>query len=391
VNNTSTQDWRGGVKGPYGLPDNDSVNGYVTEFVEDAASSLMSGPAEVWFEQWSYVPENAAMVTKIQYNAAGLEMEPWKGEPAREELAPHFKDYSLVNIGQKGAIADYFKLAPGLPVAWSLTPDALALAMQKKLGKEWGALVERALATPQATNDPTILDAWGYKWLKASSGSNNPNTKFKPVYGSYYNLTYGQAMTAQNILAADIRLRGRRGQDGDLLGLKPRYLIVNFERVKEAELLIKKLRLVPVATGDIAGSTTYVTGDSAVIGEYEIIESLQLPKDTFILSADPATVPVKMRPFVLIRGLNRPSRRMGAGGGGMLPSLQSGLTVGDNTGGLERALQGGIPEFWIEWHGTDSALFQLTKKVAVDGWVFNGVFPQDGRLFEVVSERAAPV
>jgi hypothetical protein len=386
----STQDFRGGVAGPYGMPSADTLNGYVTEFVDDTASALMSGPPEVWFEQFAYTPENAALQTVILYNAAGLEMEPWKGQPAREEGATHAKIYALDRIGQKGAIYDYFKLATGQPIGWSLTPDALALAMTKKLGSEFGALVERALATPQGATDLTIQDAWGSKWLKATSGTNNPNNKFKPEFGSWYNLTYGQQFTAQTIIAADIRMRGRRGQDGKLLGLKPRYLIVNFERGKEAELLIKKLRLVPVATGDIAGSTTYVTGDSAVIGEYEIIESLEMPKDTFILSADPATVPMKMRPFVVIRGLGRPSRRMGTGNN-TLPAIESGLTAGNGTGGIERAVQGGFPEFWIEWHGTDSALFQLHKKIAVDGWVVNGVFPQDGRLFEVVSERAAPV
>jgi hypothetical protein len=348
----------------------------------------MSGPAEVWFETWAYTPPNAALQTVVLYNASGLEMEPWKGQAAREETAPHAKSYALDRIGQKGAIFDYFKLAPGQPIGWSLTPDALALAMSKKLGIEFGALVERAVSTPQATVDLMILDAWGYKWLKTDSAPNNPNNKFKLAYGAYYNLTYGQALTAANIRAADIRLRARRGQDGRLLGLKPRYLIVNFERGKEAEEITKKLRFVPVATGD--ATTTYVTGDSAVIGEYEVIESLEMPRDTFILSADPAAVPQKMRPFVVIRGLGQPSRRMGSGTN-MLPSISSGLSQGTGTNGIERAIQGGLPEFWIEWHGTDSALFQLHKKVAVDGWVFNGIFPQDGRLFEVVSERVEPV
>lgn len=387
MNNQSTQDYKGGVLGPYGLPSTDALNGFVTEYVEDAASALMSGPAEVWFENWAYTPPNAALQTVVMYNAAGLEMEPWKGTPAREELAPHAKMYALDRIGQKGSIFDYFKLAPGLPIAWSLAPDALALAMSKKLGIEFGALVERGVATPQATVDLTILDAWGYKWLKTNSAPNNPNNKFKLDFGTFYNLTYGAALNAANVRAADIRLRARRGQDGRLLGLKPRYLIVNFERGKEADEIARKLKFVPVATGD--ATTTYVTGDSAVVGEYEIIESLEMPRDTFILSADPATVPQKMRPFVLIRGLNQPTRRMGAGTG-MLPSISSGLSQGSNASGIDRAVQGGLPEFWIEWHGTDSALFQTTKKIAVDGWVFNGVFPQDGRLFEVVSERAAP-
>lgn len=389
MNNTSTQDYKGGILGPYGMPDEGSLSGFVTEFVEDTASALMSGPAEVWFENWAYTPENAALRTVVQYNASSLEMEPWKGTAVREEGAMHTKAYALDRIGQKGAIYDYFKLASGQPIGWNLTPDALALAMTKKLGKEFGVLIESAVATPQATVDPALLDAWGYKWLKTNSAPNNPNNKFKLDNGTYYNLTYAQALSSANLVAADIRLRERRGQDGGLLGLKPRYLIVNFGRGKEAELLVKKLKLVPVGTGDAAGSTTYVTGDSAVIGEYEIIESLEMPRDTFILSADPATVPLKMRPFVVIRGLGQPSRRMGAGTK-ILPEITSGLAQGANTGGIERAIQGGIPEYWIEWHGTDSALFQLHKKIAVDGWVFNGVFPQDGRLFEVVSERAAP-
>lgn len=389
MNNTSSQDFRGGVLGPYGMPDEQTLSGYVTEFVENTMDSLMSGPPEVWFEQWAYSPPNASLKTVIQYNASALEMEPWKGQAAREEGSLHAKEYALDRIGQKGAIYDYFKLATGQPIGWSLTPNALALAMSKKLGKEFGALFEKAIATPQATVDLTLLDAWGYRWLKTNSAPNNPNNKFKLGVGTWYNLTYSQAFTATNLLAADIRLRKRRGQDGDNLGLVPRYLIVNAERVKEAELLIKKLRLVPVATGDIPGSTTYVTGDSAVVGEYEIVSSLQLPIDTFVLSADPALVTEHMRPFVIIRGLGQPSRRAGAGTK-MLPSVQSGMTQGTSTGGIEGAIQGGIPEFWIEWHGTDSALFQMHKKVAVDGWVFNGVFPQDGRIFEVVSERAEP-
>lgn len=386
MNNTSTQDFGGGIYGPYGT--GTPYDGYVTEYVEDATAALMSGPAETWFDQFAYSPPNASLQTVELYNAAGLEMEPWKGLPAREELAPHAKTFALDKIGQKGSIFDYFKLAPGLPIAWSLAPDALALAMTKKLGIEFGQLIELAISTPQATTTvPSVYDVWGYKWAKTNSAPNNPNNKFKLDFGTYYNLTYGAALTGANVRAADIRLRGRRGQDGQLLGLKPRYLIVNFERGKEAEEIAKTLRLVPVPTGD--ATTTYVTGDSATVGQYEIIESLTMPRDTFIVSADPATVPAKMRPFVVIRGLNKPTRRMG-GGSGMLPALTSGLTTGTNTGGIERLMQGGLPEFWIEWHGTDSALFQTTKKIAVDGWVFNGIFLQDGRMFEIVTSRAAP-
>jgi hypothetical protein len=384
--NTSTQDFASGNLGPYGT--GTPYDGYVTEYVEDTASALMSGPAETWFESWSYSPPNASLQTVELYNAAGLEMEPWKGMPAREELAPHAKVFALNNIGQKGSIFDYFKLAPGLPVAWSLAPDALALAMTKKLGIEFGALIERVVATPQATVDPVILDVWGYKWAKTNSAPNNPNNKFKPEFGTYYNMTYQQALNSANVRAAGIRLLGRKGQDGRLLGLDPKYLIVNHVRKKEADEIARKLRFVPVATGD--ATTTYVTGDSATIGEYEVITSLEMPTDTWIVSADPNLVPMKMRPFVVIRGLNQPRRRLGAGSG-MLPALASGLTTGTGTGGIERLMQGGLPEFWIEWHGTDSALFQTTKKIAVDGWVFNGVFLQDGRLFEIASERVAPV
>ena len=385
MNNTSTQDWKGGLTGPYGVPS--PLDGYITEYIEDTVSSLMSGPAETWFESWSYTPANPSLQTVEVYNAAGLEMEPWKGTPAREPVSPVAKTFALTNIGQKGAIWDYFPMAVGVPSGWTLTPDARARAMQKKLGIEWGALIERAVSTPQATVDATLLDVWGYKWLKTDSAPNNPNNKFKSDFGTYFNLKYASDLTAANVRAADIRLRSRRGQDGRLLGIKPRYLIVNFERGKEADEIAKKLRFVPVPTGD--ATTTYVTGDSAVVGEYEVIESLEMPRDTWILSADPSLFPAKMRPFVTIRGLNKPSHRVGVGSG-MLPQLESAMMTGINTTGIERAMGGGIPEFWIEWHGTDSALFQTNKKIAVDGWVFNGVFVQDGRLWEVNSSRAEP-
>lgn len=394
--NTSTQDFTFSPNGPYGVPGGSinplaAASGYITEFVENTMFSLVNGPVDNSFEALSWSPPNTAQITIIPYNVAAMSLEPWKGMPRREEIQPHFKQYSLDRIWQNGAIFDYLKVVSGMPIPWTLAPQALGMGMQKKLSLEFGALIERVIATPQAvTNQPDLYDAWGYRWAKTNAAPNNPNNKFQPEYGSYYNLTYAQPLTAANLRAAGIRLTKRRGMDGTSLGLRPRYLIVHHERLTEAEELVKRLRLVPVPTGDPTVTTTYVTGDSAVLGQFEIITSLTMPVDTWIVAPDLAGFPDQMRPFITIKGLNRPSNRVDAGSG-VLPALASGLQAGLNTDGAQRAMAGSLPEFWIEWHGTDSALFQMHKKVAVDGWVFNGIFLQDGRLLEICSERDAPV
>lgn len=380
----SNFDFIGGQRGPYGVQ-GPEANGYITKFIEDAASSLLSGPADDWYANWSYTPPDAALETVVAYNAAGLAMEPWKGVPAREPTAPKFARFSI-NIYQKGALFDYFRLATGEPVAWTLQPDAISLAMSKKLGIELGTLWGTAIGA----GGVNVLDVWGSPWLRTDTGvpaNNNPNNPFRPDFGTYYNLTYNSPLTAANVRAADIRLRSRRGQDGRLLGLKPRYLIVNFERGKEAEEIAKTLRIVPVPTGN--ATTTFVSGDSATVGLYEIIESLEMPRNMWVLSADPALLPEKMRPFVTIRGLRNPSQRVGAGSN-MLGQQPSAMGTGSAVPNIDGMMMGGLPEFWFEFWGTNSRLFEDTKKIAVDGWVFNGIFPQDGRLFDVNVEGAAP-
>lgn len=371
------QAYIGTAGGPYvpGAPGS-SINQAVIAFNDEVVNGLVAGEADEWFIPYSYTPPATGLITIVNYPVSGTKMQEWKGTPAREELGSKQKSYGI-NIGQIGAHADTFRIRAGDTSHWSQAPDAMYLAARKKLGIELGELWTDAKVNPN-----NHLNSWGQPWLQVTP-SVNLNNPFKLAadFGTYYNLTVSQAFTEANILATAIRLEQRRGTDGRKLGLKARYLVVPWGKKRLAENFIKKLILVANAAGTAGGNT------STISQEFEVIASIEMPDNFWGLWADMSGFSAKMRPFTVLRGVGAPlgNNKAGTGSIGSAPSAIGGM---GGTPNLDAFANTGLPEYLVEFWGTNSALYETTKKVAVDIFTINSITEQDGRLMEMCTTDA---
>lgn len=371
------QAYIGTAGGPYvpGAPGS-SINQAVIAFNDEVVSGLVAGAEDDWFIPYSYTPPATGLITIVNYPVSGTKMQDWKGTPAREELGSKQKSFGI-DIKQMGAHADSFRIRAGDTSHWSQAPDAMYLAARKVLGISLGEIWTDAKANPN-----NHLNSWGQPWLQVTP-SVNLNNPFKTAaeMGTYYNLTVSTAFTEANILAAAIRLEQRAGTDGRKLGLKAKYLVVPWAKKRQAENLVHKLILVANAAGTAGGITSTITN------EFEVLPSIEMPDNFWGIWADMSGFSAKMKPFVVLRGVGAPLGNVAVGTGalGAVPSAIGGMGGTPNLDGFSNT---GLPEYLVEFWGTNSALYETTKKVAVDIFTINSIAVQDGRLMEMCTTDA---
>lgn len=268
----------------------------VTTFSDRLAQGSIVGPPDEWWMDWAVTESNAKLITKFYIPLQAFKMEPWKGHH-------RYKQGSFVTLSlrrkktQAGAFADADVIVEKDLAAFKRSPELLALAGNKNLGKLFGALLTSALTTT----------AWTGAYFFAASGSPHYLNPKQPGLGTWYNYTVSQPLNEANLLAAIIRLQGRRGVDGDLLGFEGTHLIVPQALYEQAKLICEVLDIVPQpGLGAAAGgsSSDLNTGGnrSRVYKRLLPVRSLEMPSTMWIVAQSTAGMGDHMQPFGVVLG-----------------------------------------------------------------------------------------
>jgi len=300
------------------------VDQAVNTFSDRLSNAIMTGPPDEWWMDWAVTETEAKLKTTFYIPLNASEMRPWSGHHKYRQ-GSYVTTVVRRKKWQDGVSADADYIAEKDLVGFKLSPEELARAGNRNLGKQFGALLTAATSTTDWT---------GSNFFAPTGSPKKIHPKKSTTFGTWYNYTVSQPFISENILAAVKRLQGRRGIDNNLLGFEGTHLIVPQALFEEARLICEVLDIVPLAG---PGGSDTGGNRSRVYKRLQPVKSLEMRSDLWIVAQSTTGMGEHMQPFAVALG-----------GSGEAPEPNK-----------------IPPQVEIQVHTTGSEMYKTTNKVAV--------------------------
>lgn len=294
---------------PYVMADQFSgdANAAVIDYSAQFATALEAGAAPV-AEQFSAVRENSNLITRwyIPLHAAGYT--PFEGTLPFRTLSKKFFDISIEKWAD-GVAEDADTVEDNDFGGFAMSPQTMAKNAMVFPDKKIAALI----------NDGENQSCWDGTNFLAASGK--PVNAFDATKGTYGNLTTSHDLTLANLQTSLTSMLGRKGADGESLGLLGTHLLLPTALYETGRVLC--------AAGFISDGSTTI--ENPLKGRLQPVHWPQLAANRWAIVDDSRA---DLKPFAIARR------------------------------------DGGMPEM-IE-HGKDSSLYKTSLKVGFNAVIRMG-------------------